>query len=390
MNIRWLRKRFQMRNVVGVLLAFIHALFWSQRHTKRRIPIVLSVLALIFFVGCRMVVRHTGPRMSTVFIETNASQYHVTDLGDITAVKINNHGWVVGHHFVAGPAYEAVLWRDGKLYGLGTLGIEHSYATGVSGKGQIVGTLEIQDFAGFYLRQQAVLFEQGRVRKLAPLPGHLVNAAQGVNDHDKVVGYTYPSGNNKTRDRDDNLCRALLWSGDGTVTDLSELCDGKPSRANAINDAGVVVGKYGEHLGLFSGRACLWKERTFVDLGMLPGDTYSVAVAINRRDEVVGDSKTGGVIRAFLWKDGVMTELGALDRDAKSHALDINDDGLVIGASGGRACLWRNEKPYDLNRLIPPDSGWRLESASAINDAGLIVGQGTVHGQRRAFLLTPS
>jgi len=43
----------------------------------------------------------------------------------------------------------------------------------------------------------------------------------------------------------------------------------------------------------------------------------------------------------------------------------------------------------DLNRLIPSGSGWVLSEATGINDAGQIVGSGTVHGQQHAFLLNP-
>jgi probable HAF family extracellular repeat protein len=44
----------------------------------------------------------------------------------------------------------------------------------------------------------------------------------------------------------------------------------------------------------------------------------------------------------------------------------------------------------DLNKLIPAHSGWVLETAYSINDAGQIVGYGTLNKQQRAFLLTPN
>ena len=43
----------------------------------------------------------------------------------------------------------------------------------------------------------------------------------------------------------------------------------------------------------------------------------------------------------------------------------------------------------DLNLLIPPDSGWILQSAAGINDAGQIVGNGLFGSEQTAFLLTP-
>ena len=43
----------------------------------------------------------------------------------------------------------------------------------------------------------------------------------------------------------------------------------------------------------------------------------------------------------------------------------------------------------DGNDLIPADSGWALQDATGINDAGEIVGDGVIDGQDHAFLLTP-
>jgi probable HAF family extracellular repeat protein len=47
-------------------------------------------------------------------------------------------------------------------------------------------------------------------------------------------------------------------------------------------------------------------------------------------------------------------------------------------------------KMVDLNTLIPAKSGWVLQTATGINDAGQIVGYGTFKKQTRGFLLTPA
>lgn len=41
----------------------------------------------------------------------------------------------------------------------------------------------------------------------------------------------------------------------------------------------------------------------------------------------------------------------------------------------------------NLNSLIPPDTGWVLTNATAINDANEIAGNGLFNGEPRAFLL---
>jgi hypothetical protein len=44
----------------------------------------------------------------------------------------------------------------------------------------------------------------------------------------------------------------------------------------------------------------------------------------------------------------------------------------------------------DLNDLISHQAGWQLREARGINDAGQIVGWGSLHNEERAFLLLPS
>jgi uncharacterized protein (TIGR03437 family) len=54
-----------------------------------------------------------------------------------------------------------------------------------------------------------------------------------------------------------------------------------------------------------------------------------------------------------------------------------------------RAFLYLGGKIYDLNTLVTNANGWTLTNATAVNDAGQIVGGGFVNGQEHAFLLTP-
>jgi hypothetical protein len=52
--------------------------------------------------------------------------------------------------------------------------------------------------------------------------------------------------------------------------------------------------------------------------------------------------------------------------------------------------MWQDGVGYELNKLMDDASaGWRLLSATAINNLGQIVGQGTFNGVKRAFLATP-
>jgi probable HAF family extracellular repeat protein len=121
---------------------------------------------------------------------------------------------------------------------------------------------------------------------------------------------------------------------------------------------------------------------TVVDIGVLPGGTYSHAYAINNAGQVVGYADAAdGNPHAFIWQDGVMTDLGVLDGGTSSGAYDISSTGVVVGNSvgprGTHAVVWENGVISDLGSLDP--NGGR-SSAWGINDAGQIVGASTLPG----------
>src|SRR5213076_1911037 len=90
----------------------------------------------------------------------------------------------------------------------------------------------------------------------------------------------------------------------------------------------------------------LWARSGAVQgLGTLPGSTYSRALAINKRGDVVGTAGSSPTTRAFLWTPSAgMKDLGMLPGDRESEAVHINDAGDVVGWSSGpdgsRAVLW--------------------------------------------------
>jgi probable HAF family extracellular repeat protein len=74
----------------------------------------------------------------------------------------------------------------------------------------------------------------------------------------------------------------------------------------------------------------------------------------------------------------------------------MNDCGQIVGAHHPaqffkpHAYLIADGTAVDLNSQIPPGSEWRLGVATAINDAGQIVGVGRHDGLQHAFLLEPA
>jgi probable HAF family extracellular repeat protein len=134
------------------------------------------------------------------------------------------------------------------------------------------------------------------------------------------------------------------------------------------------------------------------DLGTLGGN-FGGAVWINDAGEVVGTATIAGdqATLGFFWKDGKMTNLGTVDGDPCSIAVHINrkeqivGSSLACGANGGHAFLWENGGPMvDLNTLVAPGSGLQLTRATSINERGEITTFGGLsNGDTRTVLLIP-
>ena len=260
------------------------------------------------------------------------------------AEAINGSGQVVGYSTLADGTYRAFLYSNGRLYNIGTLGAAYGVGYGINASGQVVGSSYTKanlDHA-FLWTPSTPNGTSGKMIDLGTLGGQS-SSAYGVNKNGEAVGYAY---------RSDGNFRAFLYS-NGTMKDLGTL-GGDWSRADGMNDADQIVGQAYLRANV-SAHACLWQNGTIKDLGTL-GGTYSEAYGINSSgSQIVGysdvPSNSGYLVsHAFLYSNGVM---------------------------------------QDLNKSIPANSGWVLAQATGVNDAGQIVGYGTLNGQQKGFLLTP-
>lgn len=171
--------------------------------------------------------------------------------------------------------------------------------------------------------------------------------------------------------------RAFVWSAVTGMVPLQPLPGESESIATAINDVGTIVGSSADHAVRWdpSGRA--------EDLGTLRGGA-SQANGINNKGQVIGWSlDASGARRAFLWTEaGGMVNIGTLPGDLASDALAINDNGVVVGLSssslGSRPFRWTIERGMEALATLAPFSG---AFASAINDVGIIVGTSSFPGE---------
>jgi len=121
----------------------------------------------------------------------------------------------------------------------------------------------------------------------------------------------------------------------------------------------------------------LWENGRMIDLGTL-GGTAGGPIALNNRGQVLGISNLAGDQFAdfFLWENGKLTDLTAQSTGGTLWlASAINDAGQIVGGASfpGRdfdAAVWQNGVLTDLGTL----GGDCYSFADAINSRGQIVG----------------
>lgn len=369
-----------------------------------------------------------------------------TDLGALPgglnslALGLNNRGLIVGQSqnglidpLTGAPGVRAVLWRNGQIFDLDTLGGNASTSMSINDRGQVLGaaTNAILDpfantpqsaclilptnnpcsgstfgfnsiFSSTTTETRAFVWQNGFIRDLGTLGGP-DSAPQINNDRGEVTGWSYtsfvanPSSGTPTVD-------PFLWSPeDGKMTDLGSL-GGTFGSPFWLNNRGQVVGA-SNLAGDQTFHPFFWDRGKLNDLGTLGGYT-GVAFMLNDAGETVGYadlppnplgcSGLACIHHASLWKDGVATDLGTLE-DPCSRALSINEDGQIVGVTspcGGeftRAFLWENGGPIaDLNSLIINGPGLVVREGDFINDRGEIAGRAVLpNGDVHAVLLIP-
>lgn len=331
-----------------------------------------------------------GSSSVTTYINERGDIAGVSDQGLIDPVS----GFVAGH---------AVLWHDGRIIDLGTLGGYESLSYGINDRDQVVGlaTNGVADtanaFAPFNAQEHAFLWHHGVMRDLGTLGGP-DSVAYAINDRGQVMGQALTAA---------LAVHPFFWD-DGKMTDIGTF-GGTNSFPTVLNNRGQVSGSLNLP-GDVSFHPFLWDRGKLTDLGTFGGHSGQ-ATWMNDAGEVVGEAQTPipctgceepQVYHEFVWMRGVLTDLGQLPGTRCGIADGINESGQVVGTNGIchggiDATIWERGSLHDLNDLIPADSSLHLVYATQINNCGEIAGTGVppgvsvydVNTKGHVFLLIP-
>lgn len=288
-------------------------------------------------------------------------------------------------------ADHAVMWKDGVVTDLGTLGGRRSWASKITDDGLIVGGSD--DGSGNSL---AVYWRAGTMTPLRfrpDAPDHY-GSANGVSADGSVIVGTTSLGSAQ---------QAFRWvrdsAGKGVMTTFGA-SDGRGSEAlDTSADGSVVVGFVYYSSDTVSQLAFRWVKATRGRTGggtmtvLRSGrDTESAAQAMSLDGAVVVGFReiATGRREAFRWERGVMTGLGALrgGEFLHSEASAVSGDGNVVvgdaeNASGAlEAFRWtKADGMKSVSQLLEAAGirldGWYLNTATAVSkDGRVIVGNG--------------
>lgn len=220
------------------------------------------------------------------------------------ATGANNQGLVVGwaENTVHDPTcvapqvlqFKAVVYgpRPGQITQLPTFhGDPTAAATAINDRGQIVGVSGIcGSSVGALSAKHAVMWQNGEVIDLGSLGGAGWNTPMAINDAGAVVGFSDLPG-------DDNAqapnFQAFLWTAAHGMKNLRTLPGDVFSEALGINAQGQIVG-LSASAGFASSRAVVYQNGAWVDLNsLIPADSgLSLLVAgdIDDRGEIAGQA----------------------------------------------------------------------------------------------------
>ena len=362
------------------------------------------------------------------YIAAQGPQFTIQDLGTLPSLPacngtaLSESGNVAGYCtsaagqnlLINSPTTHVFLYSKGAMTDLNVTSPTTAFPTGVNDSGVVVGGAVKASLSSESASAAPFIYENGAVQSG---PGQIQSALPlAVNNAGQMVATSLQVGGGSFNFFVQSQAFLDVLSG-STVTQLAAPPGGGSSAAFGINSSGVIAGA-----GVAQNAAVvtplLWKNSMPQALPLLSGFPNALATSVNDSGVAAGvafsidftkisDANATG--HGVIFSNGSVTDLGVLPGDASSMATGINNSGSVVGFSSNQppsfalqltgligspasryhAFLYSGGKMYNLTNQLVSGSGWQLSFATAINNAGQIVGTGLINGAQHAFLLTP-
>jgi probable HAF family extracellular repeat protein len=325
--------------------------------------------------------------------------------------SVNSKGMMVGSGDIGVidnatglPVIHADLRYKGQVLDLGTFGGSNSLANDVNDSGVAVGGAENADPDPWNLiftiitglpsstAWHAALWQAGSKLDLGTLGGP-DSLAGVINQNGLVAGFSFTNSIANATTGAPTI-EPFVWQRGSGMVDLGTL-GGTVGFAAAVNNMGQVTG-LSDLAGDTSNHAFVWQNGVLTDLGTLGGENSDTGW-INNSGQIIGRSDLpDGTHHAVIWQNGTMIDLGTVGGDPCSNGHFINEKGQAVGSSTDchgtilHTFLWENGNMIDLSSHVLPGSGVVAVDPIAINDAGEIVGNGTLlTGENHVVVLKP-
>lgn len=326
----------------------------------------MKILSIPHARRVRMVASVLGLWLTST-LAMSAPTYSVTNIGGLggnytLGQYINDAGLISGFSANSSNVYHAFVFDGATMTDLTPTSTGMTYAGRINNDGQLIYRDGLQSTFYDVTTNSATALA---------MPGVTL-----VNDAGVFAGTVVANAQQAQAFVLDAGVQTFLPSLGGTYTAATAL-----SNAGQVSGMSYLSGATGDY------RAFLYDGTTMTSIGTF-GGTASAANDLNNLGQVVGYARTtnDAETHPFLYDSatGIMTDLGTLGTWL-NNAYAINDHSQVVGVAyvqfanntaGVQGTLYDNGTLYNLNDLIDPSSGWTIQAANDINNAGQIVATG--------------
>jgi probable HAF family extracellular repeat protein len=295
--------------------------------------------------------------------------FNITGATYVYPLAINDAGTAVGYYGTSSGDPQGFIYAKGIVTTVSYPKSVQTYVSGINKAGTVVGTY--RDKNGFF---HGFLYTGGKHFTDVSVPNATATSLRAINDKGIAVGTTTsPSG-----------VTQLITYAKGSFTTIATQSGETPVPV-AINAAGNIAGWYSD--------ASSHGEQSFVYVNGTvttlpnPGKIFfSQAYGINKSGVAVGQAaNVEGQQFGFTYHNSHYNSVAC---SADCYFYGINDSGVVVGVNftsptASTAFVLHGKGTYT---TLPAPNGDTNYAATAINNAGVIVGEASVG----AFISTPA